>query len=250
MFLSWWLQSKLCLRLSCGNGGCALMILNTGIALGEGHVANSRNAQPVDHGTSNITVTDETGLTVTLTTTIGQIWASRIIVPGYNIVLNDSLDDFSIPGRPNGFGYAPSPANYVQAGKRPQSSSCPYILERASPDSLSPEVPAGPDLMAGGAAGGSTIISCNVQVIRNMVDYGMPPGEALSFRRLHNQLLPNVTTFEQDTDRGAPVQGWKKEDAMALEKRGHKVEWIPSEYHVRPLHSHPLLSSLPVSVTV
>lgn len=168
---------------------------------------------------------------MTLTTTIGQIWASRIIVPGYNIVLNDSLDDFSIPGRPNGFGYAPSPANYVQAGKRPQSSSCPYILERASPDTLSPDAAAGgPELLAGGAAGGSTIISCNVQVIRNMVDYGMGPGAALSFRRLHNQLLPNVTTLEQDTDRGAPVEGWTEADAKGLEKRGHKVEWIPSEF--------------------
>lgn len=205
-------------------------------------MANCRHAQPADHGTSNITVTDENGLTVTLTTTIGQIWASRIIVPGYNIVLNDSLDDFSIPGRPNGFGYAPSPANYVQAGKRPQSSSCPYILERSAPNTLSPDAPTGPDLMAGGAAGGSTIISCNVQVIRNMVDYGMAPGDALSFRRLHNQLLPNVTTFEQDTDRGAPVQGWSEVDAKALEKRGHKVEWIPSKYrfqHPIPLDTVP-----------
>lgn len=169
---------------------------------------------------------------MTLTTTIGQIWASRIVVPGHNIVLNDSLDDFSIPGRPNGFGYAPSSANYVQAGKRPQSSSCPYILELSAPALLSPGAAGAagaPELIAGGAAGGSTIISCNVQVIRNMVDYGMGPGGALAFRRLHNQLLPDATTLEQGTDRGAPVQGWAEGDAAALRKRGHTVEWIPRE---------------------
>lgn len=175
-------------------------------------------------------MTDETGLTVTLTTTIGQIWASRIVVPKYNLILNDSLDDFSIPGRANGFGYAPSPANYVAAGKRPQSSSCPYILEPISKaQSLTPGLNGTRELIAGGAAGGSTIISCNVQVIRNMVDYGMTPGEALSFRRLHNQLSPDETTLERGTDRGAPVQGWSQGDAEKLEKRGHKTKWIDSE---------------------
>jgi gamma-glutamyltranspeptidase/glutathione hydrolase len=34
------------------------------------------------------------------------------MVPGYGFVLNNSMDDFSIEGRPNGFGYEPTEANY------------------------------------------------------------------------------------------------------------------------------------------
>lgn len=34
------------------------------------------------------------------------------MVPEYGFVLNDSMDDFSIEGKPNGFGYDPTPANF------------------------------------------------------------------------------------------------------------------------------------------
>lgn len=54
----------------------------------------------------------------------------------------------------------------VFGGKRPLSSSCPYIVEND----------AGEVVLAGGAAGGSTIISANLQVARNVLDYGMSAG--------------------------------------------------------------------------
>ncbi len=47
----------------------------------------------------------------------------------------------------------------VKGGKRPLSSSCPYIVENEK----------GEVVLAGGAAGGSTIISANVQVVRNVL---------------------------------------------------------------------------------
>ena len=67
-----------------------------------------------DGGTSNITAVDDSGLVVSITTTIGLNWGSRIMVPGYGFILNDSMDDFSVAGRPNATGYEPSPANYGQ----------------------------------------------------------------------------------------------------------------------------------------
>ena len=130
-----------------------------------------------DNGTSNITTADSTGLVVSITTTVGLNWGSRIMVPGYGFVLNDSMDDGSVEGRPNGTGYEPTKANYreiqkpdsgrrlvrtalmiaVAGGKKPLSSSCPYII--ADRDNKV--------VIAGGAAGGSTIISGNTQVARN-----------------------------------------------------------------------------------
>ena len=46
----------------------------------------------------------------------------------------------------------------VKGGKRPLSSSCPYLVERD-----------GRPILIGGAAGGSAIISANIQVARNVL---------------------------------------------------------------------------------
>lgn len=50
------------------------------------------------------------------------------ISPTLGIVWNNEMDDFSIPGQPNSFGFAPSPTNYIQAGKRPLSSMSPMVV--------------------------------------------------------------------------------------------------------------------------
>jgi hypothetical protein len=44
------------------------------------------------------------------------------------ILWNNEMDDFSSPGRPNSYGYAPAPANYIRPGKRPLSSMSPIVL--------------------------------------------------------------------------------------------------------------------------
>jgi gamma-glutamyltranspeptidase len=65
-----------------------------------------------DAGTSNITVADETGMVVSMTTTIGLNWGSHIMVPEFGFVLNDSMDDFSVQGQTNGTGYPAQQANF------------------------------------------------------------------------------------------------------------------------------------------
>ena len=44
------------------------------------------------------------------------------------------MNDFSIPGVPNQFGFEPSEANYIRPHKRPLSSITPFIL--TSPSSV------------------------------------------------------------------------------------------------------------------
>lgn len=53
---------------------------------------------------------------------------AKRISPALGIVWNDEMDDFSIPGQPNSYGYAPSPANYIRPGKRPLSSMSPTVV--------------------------------------------------------------------------------------------------------------------------
>nr|XP_018267316.1 gamma-glutamyltransferase [Kwoniella dejecticola CBS 10117]OBR89474.1 gamma-glutamyltransferase [Kwoniella dejecticola CBS 10117] len=177
-----------------------------------------------DHGTSNITAADSEGMVVSITTTVGLGWGSHIMVPGYGFILNDSMDDFSVEGRPNGTGYEPQVANYVYGGKRPLSSSCPYIISHKTTNE---------PLASGGAAGGSTIISANVQVARNILEYQASAEESLRMNRLHNQILPNVSRLERKSfHQDITIAGFTEKQAKALEARGHQVEWVDKNFSV------------------
>ncbi len=158
-----------------------------------------------DHGTEHISVLDEDGMAVALTTTINTTFGSGVVVEPLGIILNDQMDDFAVaPGVPNAYGLVGSEANAVAAGKRPLSSMTPTILY--GPD--------GKVVMVVGASGGSQIISAVLQVVSNVVDFGMDASEAVSAPRLHAQWQPDGVLL----DPGIP-----KEVIAGLEARGHKV---------------------------
>lgn len=73
-------------------------------------------------------------------------------------------------------------------------------------------------MYSGGAAGGSRIVSCNVQHARCFLDYGMSPMEALDHPRLHDQLIPRQLLLEPRHD---------DEMEKGLADRGHIVKRIP-----------------------
>jgi gamma-glutamyltranspeptidase/glutathione hydrolase len=100
------------------------------------------------------------------------------------------MNDFSIPGISNEFGYAPSPANFIRPGKRPLSSVTPIIVEH----------PNGTLYISIGAAGGSRIITSTVQALWHILDRNKTLAEALKEPRLHDQLIPDVTNFEFNFD--------------------------------------------------
>ena len=109
------------------------------------------------------------------------------MVPETGVIMNNEMNDFSIPGSDNAFGYIPSPANFVRPGKRPLSSICPLIVSNMDD---------GEAYLVTGAAGGSRIISSTVQSVINVLDRGMSAFSALREPRLHDQLMPPETTFE------------------------------------------------------
>src|SRR3954463_349747 len=102
------------------------------------------------------------------------------------VIMNNEMNDFSIPGVTNEFGFVPSPINYIRPNKRPLSSVTPIIVEH----------PNGTLYISIGAAGGSRIITSTVQAIWHVLDHGMTLPQALKEPRLHDQLLPDRTTFE------------------------------------------------------
>jgi gamma-glutamyltranspeptidase / glutathione hydrolase len=79
---------------------------------------------------------DEDEMAITLTTTINEFFGSQIMAPETGIIMNDEMNDFSIPVIDNAFGNKPSPANLIQPGKRPLSSISPVIVEFLTNSSL------------------------------------------------------------------------------------------------------------------
>ncbi|KAI1642036.1 gamma-glutamyltranspeptidase [Daldinia loculata] len=173
---------------------------------------------PESHGTSHISTADSSGAAVSSTTTVNLLFGSLLMVPETGVVLNDEMNDFSIPGVRNEFGYAPSPANYIRPGKRPLSSITPVIVEWLDA-STSTAIP----LLAAivGAAGGSRIISSTTQVLWHMLERGLSVNHAVAVPRFHDQLMPNQVVFEYTFDNTTV--------ASMLEK-GHNVTWVREGY--------------------
>ncbi|UKZ83985.1 hypothetical protein TrVFT333_011801 [Trichoderma virens FT-333] len=92
-------------------------------------------------GTSHIVAADASGMAVSMTTTINLLFGSTLIIPETGVIMNNEMNDFSIPGVSNSFGYIPSPANYIRPGKRPLSSISPIIAETAEKNCISRSAP-------------------------------------------------------------------------------------------------------------
>ena len=107
--------------------------------------------------TTHLSIIDEHGNAVALTTTINLLYGSAVTVPGAGFLLNDEMDDFSAkPGWPNAFGLVQGEANAIAPGKRILSSMTPTIVLDST----------GQPLLITGASGGPRIISATFQRTR------------------------------------------------------------------------------------
>jgi gamma-glutamyltranspeptidase/glutathione hydrolase len=113
------------------------------------------------------------------------------------------MDDFtSKPGAPNLYGALQSEANAIQPGKKPLSSMTPTIVLKD-----------GRFYFALGSPGGTTIINTVLQVISNVIDYGMNLQTAVSAPRVHHQWIKDLIYVEPD--------GINADTRATLEKMGH-----------------------------
>lgn len=158
-------------------------------------------------GTSHIVTSDASGMAISLTTTVNLYFGSQLLVPETGIIMNNEMNDFSVPGQSNAFGYVPSPANYIRPGKRPLSSISPCIVEFANKTLY----------YVIGAAGGSRIITSTIQNIIHVLDQNMTAPQALAQPRLHDQLIPNIVSFEY---------AYNNETVAFIKSRGLNVTWV------------------------
>jgi gamma-glutamyltranspeptidase/glutathione hydrolase len=161
--------------------------------------------------TTHVSVVDADGGAVSLTTTIEESYGSKIVVPGAGFLLNDEMGDFNAgPGLTDASGLIGTEPNLAAPGKRMLSSMAPTILARD-----------GRLFLVVGSPGGRTIPNTVLQVILNVVDFGMNVQEAIDAPRVHHQWLPDVIRFER--------WGLSPDTRALLAARGHHLEEVESQ---------------------
>ncbi|SCZ51060.1 gamma-glutamyltranspeptidase / glutathione hydrolase [Epibacterium ulvae] len=146
--------------------------------------------------TSHISIVDQYGNVLSMTTTIENGFGSRLMTNGF--LLNNELTDFSFRTHKDGVPIA----NRLEPGKRPRSSMAPTIVMQD-----------GKPVLAIGSPGGSRIIGYVAKTIIAWADWGMTVQEAIELPHLVNRFGTydleegtKATDFEQGlTDLGYEV---------------------------------------------
>jgi gamma-glutamyltranspeptidase/glutathione hydrolase len=160
------------------------------------------------HNTTHFSIVDQWGNAVSNTYTLNDFFGCGEAVTGAGFLLNNEMDDFSAkPGVPNLDGVVGGDANAIAPGKRPLSTMTPTILTRN-----------GRVAVVIGTPGGSRIATSIFQVLTNWHDYHMPLAAAVAAPRVHHQLLPPDTIFEE------PFAGLDAGTRAALVSRGYRLE--------------------------
>ena len=148
--------------------------------------------------TTHISIVDQYGNAVSMTSTIETGFGSGLMVGGF--LLNNQMTDFSLDPR-DGSGLA---ANRVEPGKRPRSSMAPVIS--FDPDGNLHHVI--------GSPGGPRIINYVAKVLVGLIDHELNIQDAIN--------LPNITNLNGNTaiEQELAPPHW----LPAFQERGHEVE--------------------------
>lgn len=146
--------------------------------------------------TTHISIIDQEGNMVSVTTTLNGGYGSKTVVGGAGFLLNNEMDDFSAkPGTPNMFGAIGGEANAIVPGKRMLSSMTPtLVLKNKKP------------YLVIGTPGGTTIPTSVYQGIVNVIDFRMNAYDAINKPKFHHQWLPDEVWIEKEFSAEAKKQ--------------------------------------------
>jgi gamma-glutamyltranspeptidase/glutathione hydrolase len=161
---------------------------------------------PESPETTHYSVVDADGMAVSVTYTLEYGYGSGIVVPGGGFLLNNEMGDFNAgPGLTNDRGLIGTEPNLARPQQRMLSSMTPAIVAKD-----------GELVAVVGSPGGRTIINTVLQVILNVVDFGMGIEEAVAAPRIHHQWLPDRIRLERE--------GFSADVVEELEAMGHRVQ--------------------------
>jgi len=159
---------------------------------------------PESEETTHLSIIDDEGNAIAVTTTLNGHFGSRTVVAGSGFLLNNEMDDFSVkPGVPNMYGLVGTEANSIAPAKRMLSSMTPTLVLQQN------QV-----LYSLGTPGGSTIITSVFQTLVNALEFGMSPSDAINKPKFHHQWLPDQIAVEPD---------FPDSTIQSLEGMGYKV---------------------------
>lgn len=162
---------------------------------------------PDDAGTAHVSVVDADGNAIALTTSVNGWFGSFVRAPQTGILLNNTMDDFSIDDAPNLFGLVGSRMNRPAPGKRPVSSMTPVIVMEK-----------GRVRLVAGGSGGPRITTATLQTVIGVVAENRNVQDAVDAPRLHHQWNPDVLRAEPGIAANVVDQ---------LRARGHDVQPVP-----------------------
>ncbi|MEW6690412.1 MAG: gamma-glutamyltransferase [Pseudomonadota bacterium] len=163
-------------------------------------------------GTTHLSVVDERGDAVALSSSIEHAFGSRIMVAGF--LLNNQLTDFAFDPRAAGVPVA----NRVEPGKRPRSTMSPMLAFDAD----------GALRLVAGSAGGAAIVNHVAKLVVAVRDWGLDVQEAIA--------LPNFGSTGGPTllERGTRYQ----ELGEALAARGHVLDFARMTSGLHAIERH------------
>jgi gamma-glutamyltranspeptidase/glutathione hydrolase len=163
-------------------------------------------------GTSHMSIIDDAGNAVSMTTTIESAFGSRIWAAGF--LLNNELTDFSL--RPTDAQGRPI-ANRIEGGKRPRSSMSPTIVFDANGDVKA----------VLGSPGGSRIILYVLKSLVALVDWEMDAQSAAALANFGSR--GSGLELEPVATEGWDWLPWRWQttlwQALQLRPLGHRIEF-------------------------
>lgn len=137
--------------------------------------------------TTGYVIVDKRGTAVAVSYTLNDYFGAKVIPGDTGFFLNNTLADFTIkPNAANNYGLIQGCPNIIAPNKQPLSSMAPTIITNNNQLYMVVSTP-----------GGSTIPSQLVNVILNVIEYGMNISEAINMPRIHMQWLPDKIYMER-----------------------------------------------------
>ncbi len=150
----------------------------------EKHAELAPQVSPVLHGTSHMTIVDDSGAVVAMTTSVESVFGAEIMTKGF--MLNNTLTDFSFQPVRDGKPVANAPA----PGKLPLSAMSPTIVFDKD----------GNFLVSVGSPGGPAIIDYVSQILIGILDAKMTPKDALAMAHEINMNGPTLLEKSPGSD--------------------------------------------------
>ena len=156
--------------------------------------------------TTHYSVVDDQGNMVGNTYTLMFSFGSGVVIEGTGILMNNNMGNFTLRSDiPDAFGLMGSENNLIHPSRRPVSSMSPVLVSQN-----------GKPMLMTGSPGGSKIISANMQMVLNVLEFGMNIADASVAPRIHHQWKPDVLEVEA---------GISPDTVSLLVSKGQKIKF-------------------------